>query len=261
MVFTWIAVVIVLSLMIGFVTLSIIWTAKSVGDNIRTRSTELLSAYDELLEKRSRELSALDVELENRDREIVKISEEDEKPVEVKESPAIDTSSFLKTAEQLSMTPYQDSGAGEAYQRIRQTFAAVSDDTVRQLLAQPEEKEEGSATVLLKMLSFDTIYQLSTLPGTEQLQILMDTIPASDAGFLQQYAASNQVFDSIAFYDSLKSAAASENRSVRLCVAPQDAKLYPATLDVTVDEDICEGFQVEKDNILYDFAIRAREIG
>ncbi|MBQ9648398.1 MAG: hypothetical protein IJV43_08575, partial [Oscillospiraceae bacterium] len=81
------------------------------------------------------------------------------------------------------------------------------------------------------------------------------------AGVLEDYAAVALRFDCIAFYDALKAGAAAEPGPAKLRVAPQDVKLYPAWLDVTVDEDICEGFQVELDNVLYDYAIKTREIG
>ena len=49
MIFTWIAVALVAGLLIGFVTLSVVWTARTVNKNIRDRSLELLSTYDERL--------------------------------------------------------------------------------------------------------------------------------------------------------------------------------------------------------------------
>ena len=263
MLYLGIAVAVVSGLLIGFVTLSVIWTAKTVGKNIQERSLDLLSTYDELLENRSRELSALDVELENRKKELEDQPEEngDEQTAAKAEEPTGDPVAFLRAAEQLSTTPYQDSGAGETYQRIRQTFAAITDEAVRKLVEQSRAEPETGAGALLKDLPFDTVYQLSTLPADEQLRLLREVVPTSSRAVLERYAASAPLFDSIAFYDALKAAAAAETGTARLRVAPQDIKLYPASLDVTVDEDICEGFQVEMDNVLYDYAIKTREIG
>ena len=260
-VFMWIAVALVIGLLIGFVTLSVLWTARAVEKSICDRSLELMSAYDELLEARSRELSALDAELEDREKELAQPAETESAPVPAAEPVTADPTAFLKAAEQLSTTQYQDGGAGEAYQRIRQTFSAVQDETVRQLTARPERVPENGAGALLRLLPFDTVYQISTLPDGEQLRLLRETIPAEMRDLLENYAASVPRFDCIGFYDALKAAASSEPQRVRLRIAPQDVKLYPASLDVSVDESICEGFQVEMDNTLYDYAIKTREIG
>ena len=262
MVYTWIAVALVMGLLIGFVTLSIIWTARIVERNIRDRSIELLSTYNKLLEERSRELSALDVELERRESELARPPESEEAPAPAGEpETAAPPAAFLKTAEQLSTTPYQDGGAGEAYRRIRQSFAAMQDAAVMELAARTPEAPTDGAGALLRELPFDTVYRLSTLPGAEQLRLLRESLPAELLGVLEDYAALAPRFDCIGFYDALKSAAVEEPGAVKLRVAPQDAELYPAALEVTVDENICEGFQVEMDNILYDYAIKSGEIG
>ena len=261
-IFTWVAVAVVVGLLIGFVTLTVIWMARSVSQNIRERSIELLSAYDELLEERSRELSALDVELEQREKELQEPKDAPVAPAAPAEPETVQApTTFLKAAEQLATTPYRDNGAGEAYQRIRQTFAAVSDATLRRLMTDPRETRQGSASRLLRMLPFDTVYQLSTLSSGEQLQLLRETIPDEMRDILESYAAATQHFDCIVFYDTLKAAAALEPQPIRLRIAAQDVKYYPAFLNVTVDEDICEGFQIELDNVLYDYAIKTREIG
>ena len=265
MVFTLVAVVVVLGLLIGFVTLSVLWTARTVGKNIRDRSIELITAYDELLENRSRELSALDVELEQREAELARKPEAAASTVAPAETAGESALShpmaFLKTAEQLSTTAYQDVGTGEVYQRVRRTFSTITDDTARQLAAQQKRASENGAGALLRALPFDTVYQLSTLAAEEQLQLLRETIPAEMRSILENYAASVRGFDCIAFYDALRAAAAAEPGPTRIRVAPQDVKRFPAGLDVTIDEDICEGYQVEMDSVLYDYAIRTREIG
>lgn len=253
----------VIGLLLGFVTLSVLWLVRTVGRNIRDRSIELLSNYDWLLEQRSRELSALDAEIEHREAELEKTLGQHESEAEsalAAEPTSAPSVTFLKTAEMLSTTPYQDDGTGAAYQRIRQTFSAIQDIDVMRLAAQAGSRHEGSAGTLLRALPFEIVYQLSTLTGAEQLRLLRETLPAELQGTLESYAAVTPRFDCIAFYDALKASAAAETGSVRLHIAPQDIRPYPAAIDVTVDEDICEGFQIEADNVLYDYAIKTREI-
>lgn len=261
MIFTWIAVALVLSLLIGFVTLSVLWTARSVSRSIRERSLELISAYDELLERRSRELSALDAELERLTPGPEQAAAPAARAAAEPEEPRGDPAGMLKAAERLSATPYQSSGTGAAYRRIRENFFAPSDETVRELAERSADPPADGAAALLDVLPFDVVFRLSTLPGEEQLSLLREAVPREQRGLLEDFAAASPRFDCIAFYDMLKARAAGEGGRVRLRVAPQDARAYPASLDVTVDEDICEGYQVELDNMLYDYAIKTGEIG
>ena len=55
----YIAAAAVVGVLNGLVILSIAWLRKSVSNNIRSKTTELISVYDELLEEKSSELAAL----------------------------------------------------------------------------------------------------------------------------------------------------------------------------------------------------------
>ena len=57
-------VAVVIGILIGFVTLCVVWTTRVVGQSVRDRSVSLLSTYDGLLEDRSHRLKELDEELE-----------------------------------------------------------------------------------------------------------------------------------------------------------------------------------------------------
>ena len=59
----YIAAAVAVGLLIGFVTLSIMWLRKSVSENIRSKTVGLLSIYDDLLEEKSRELTAVESEI------------------------------------------------------------------------------------------------------------------------------------------------------------------------------------------------------
>ena len=56
----YIAAAAVVGVLIGFVVLSVTWLKKTVAKNIRSKTTELISVYDDLLEEKSRELAALE---------------------------------------------------------------------------------------------------------------------------------------------------------------------------------------------------------
>ena len=83
-----------------------------------------------------------------------------------------------------------------------------------------------------------------------------------ERALLADYAALQPQFDSIGFYDYLQSRAAEEPGPVCLRVAPTAAPGdYSGQVQVIVDEEICEGFQVEVNNMLYDYCVKMREMG
>ena len=261
MIFTWIAVALVAGLLIGFVTLSVVWTARTVNKNIRDRSLELLSTYDALLEDRSRELEALRRELERAREELASIKEAEE-PAAVRTteetagpSPAI----FLRTAERISTTAYQDTGAGEVYRKVREEFATRPDAVLAQL---PLEPKPALAEGVFGSLDHGTVFRLSTLPEDEQLALLDELLPDGEHALLADYVASHPRFDAISFYDEMYARAAEESGRVVVRVADAyAASLCPPDVQVEVDESICEGFQVETGTVLYDYAIKTGEIG
>ncbi|MBR0310971.1 MAG: hypothetical protein IJQ98_01100 [Oscillospiraceae bacterium] len=261
MVFTWIAVAVVAGLLIGFVTLSVIWTARTVDQNIRDRSLELLSTYDELLEDRSRELEALRQELEQLRGELADAREAEPPAVEETAEEPSDAapSAFLRAAERISATAYQDSGAGRVYRKVREEFAAEPDELLSQLLAQQREEAEAP---LFASLDYDTVYRLSTLPEEDQLSLLDEYLPDAEHALLAEYVAAHPRFDAIAFYGEVMTRASDSSREVVIRVADEyAASRCPPDVLVEVDSSICEGFQIEAGNVLYDYAIKTGEIG
>ena len=55
----YIAAAAVVGVLIGFVVLSVTWLKKTVAKNIRSKTTELISVYDDLLEEKSRLFAAI----------------------------------------------------------------------------------------------------------------------------------------------------------------------------------------------------------
>lgn len=260
MLYAYIGAAAVIGLLIGVVTLSILWAAKVVGQSIRERSIGLISAYDDLLEDKSRQLRELEAEVQRRKEEI---PAEEPKPQEAPAQAAavgLPPSSFLRTAERISVASYRDSGLGELYHKIRSSFAFAPEEVLSTL---PRREETGGpAGRLLEQLSYETVCQLSTLPGEEQLELLRQVLPQENQAFLEEYAQTNSRFDCVNFYDALRTAAEGEPGPVSLRVSPAGlGRAYPQGVRVVVDPDICEGFQVEADNVLYDYCIKAREMG
>lgn len=261
MVFKWIAIAVVVCLMMGFVLVSVIWTAQVVSRNIRKRTIDLLSFYDGVLEQRGREISRREKQIEEKlEAASTTVAAVQEIPASSEAEP-VNPSSFLKAAEQICLTDYQTEGMSEAYRRIRQNFAAPTPQFVQELSGKTVQNMDTRARRILDILPFDAVYELSSLPESDQLSLLRETIPADVRSFLEEYVESAGRFDAIAFYDAVRSAAQSQQCEPVLHVSAHDAGQYPEGIKVTVDEGICEGYQYELGNVLYDFSIKTGEIG
>lgn len=263
MVMICLAVAVVIGVLIGFVTLCVVWTARVVGQSVRDRSLTLLSTYDGLLEERSLQLKELDQGLARARMELeqVKQSGRTNAPAAAEKEPEGDPMAFLKAVERISGTEYRDAGGGTLYRRIRENFDLTPEDVLPAFIARAV-RQAGPAGQLLEKLEYEAVYRLSTLPREEQLELLTQVLAPEERKLVEDYASLHRQFDSIAFYDYLQSRAAEEPGPVCLRVPPTAAAgRYPGQVEVVVDEDICEGFQVEADNILYDYCVKMREMG
>ena len=264
----YLAVAIVIGLMIGFVTLCVIWTVRVVSQSIRGRSISLLSTYDGLLESRSRMLQDLKEELEQTRASLEELRKAGSPAGETVE-PQIqegDPMAILKAVERVSGTEYRDKDAGAVYRRIRENFSLDPRRVIFDLALREGIAEEKRAGRLLEKLNYDTVYRLSTLPGEDQQTLLAEVLEPEERALLEEYAGLHPRFDSIGFYDFLQARAAEEPGPIYLRVSPTVAaevalRRFPSQVQVVVDQEICEGFQVEADNMLYDYCIKMREMG
>ena len=263
MVMIYLAVAVVIGILIGLVTLCVIWTMRVVSQSVRDRSLTLLSTYDGLLEERSQQLKELDQELARARAELEQVKQGGPAvvPVVMEDTAEGDPMAFLKAVERISGTEYRDAGGGTLYRKIRENFDLAPED-VLPAFTERAVQQAGPAGKLLEKLEYEAIYRLSTLPWEEQLELLSQVLLPEERELVEDYAALHRQFDSIAFYDYLQSRAAEESGPVCLRVPPTGrAVSCPGRVRVVVDEEICEGFQVEVDNMLYDYCVKMREMG
>lgn len=258
MLYAFIGAAAVVGALMGSVLLCVIWISGKVSDGIRSRTLELISAYDTLLETRSRELA----EAEERIRRSQAVGEGGTAETAVPQvSPcAGDGGAALSAVARLGSASYRDALLGETYRRIRGAFRVEPAQRLRSLRQAAGKQTAGPATVLLDALPYDTVYRLSALPGEEQRRLLRECLDDGGRTLLDGYQAANGRFSGIGFYDYLQTAAAMEPHPPRLRVSPGDTGAYPAGVEVVADPDICEGCQIEYNNTLYDYSIRGREL-
>lgn len=283
MVFAYTAAAVVAGLLIGFVMLSVIWTVRRTSRSIREKSVSLLGTYDELIEEKSRALQGLQKELrevrQERDALLSEAKKAGSAPVpetDGRETAEASPSVFLRTAQRLGAASYRDAAAGETYHLIREGFSYFPAEKVDALLFQ-EKKAKGAAGKLLSELPYETAYRLATLPEGQQHELLSGTLSGTAKELLGKFDEAHPRFDTIRFYDWLKGEAASEPGPIVLYLPPgkgaegMRSRIRRAesggaghglrSLVVKEDDSICEGFQIEADNVLYDYCIKTEETG
>lgn len=254
--YAYIGVALVIGLLIGFVTLSIIWLSKRVSRDIRSKTIDVISSYDALLRKRSQELA----ELEEKLRKTADVAPVETVEPEQTEHNDLTGVALLSAAERIGSAAYLDAGVSETYRKIRGGFSVSPIAALRQVMGVSGDYVQGPASQLLKQLPYETVYRLSTLSEEEQRQLLETTFDDESIALLQAYCESHRRFDAIGFYDYLVAVAEMEPRPPRLRVSPVFNGPYPPGIEVVVDPDICEGFQIEAGNILYDYCIKGKEL-
>lgn len=256
----YVAAAAVIGLLIGFVTLSIGWLRKNVMRSIRNKTLSLLDTYDDLLEEKSRELSRLERELSEKG-EALAVQDTVKLSVTERIGVSADTTApaVLRAAERAGIATYRDDAVGKLYRMIRENFSFCIGDVVASI-DQGAKDTGGPASQMLQALGFDTVYQLSTLREEQQVQVLRLSLDSEGVSFLEDYLAGHRTFKALEFYDYLKARAEQEHRPVRLWVPGSTEAWGDGSIEILSDDGICEGFQVEIDDLLYDYSIRTREL-
>lgn len=261
MIYLYIGAAVVVGLLIGFVALSVKLVAQRVSAGIRERAAELLSTYDRLIEKKSKDLERLTNEIDEKTLELAELTKEPVTAAAAEEEnrePG-DASYVLNVAEMMGSAKYQDPRTGSLYQKIRANFNHDPLKTIREIA--PDAGEKGPATRILEQLSYESVYKLSALPEDEQIEILRECLDVKGQDLLDDYVWRAKKFQAIQFYDHLMTMAQTEPQKVVLKVSPmQELPVMPSGVEVQVDGDICEGFIVEANNKLYDYCVRKSEI-
>lgn len=260
----YIAAAAVIGLLIGFVALSVLWLKKTVLKNIRSRTLELLSVYDELLEKKSSRLNELEhqaaiVAEQDREQTGSRMSAQQESEKEAVRS----NSGLSGMTKQNGADAYRDPMLGDIYRKIRENFSFYPDEIIEILTESKLPEHENPAGDLLQELNPDTVYRLSCLEPETQLAILRESLGTKEAELLDDYMKKHRTFGVLEFYDDLFFRAETENTHAILNV-PKSAcsgSLELESVTVLPDEEICEGFWLEEGRMLYDYCIKARELG
>lgn len=256
--FAYIGAIIAAILLIGFSVVAVILVARSVKKSIRERTLELISDYDQLIEKKSIEL--IELRQEHEEAAVPEI------PVSAPEAASAagaqaDAAAMLRAITRVSSSSYRDSSVGSVYRMIRTGFSTSVREAMAEIPAEELTTAEGTATKLLRELPFDAVYELSSLSPDQQLSVLNDSLSDSQRELLNAYHEKNPRFDSIGFYDYLQQMSSSEPAPCYIRVSPYSHPAdIPEGMRIEEDEGICEGFELVTNRRVYDYSVKIREI-
>jgi hypothetical protein len=253
--YIFIGVATVLALLIGLVTLVVVWMANEVRGQIRRRTAELITLYD-TFEGRGDAGGADETPAAPR-------ADAGVFAADPQGADARGASSVLRETEQISAAHYLNAELPQMYRDIRSRFYFNPTQLLKELpIADIPRGEGGPATRLLRRIDYDTVFAVSGLPPEEQYRMLSETADGDARALLAEFGAEDARFDCIAFCDFLKLKASGEPQRVILYV-PTDMfnyRMFSEDIEVVADADICDGVQIEADSVIYDFAIKGREI-
>ena len=164
-----------------------------------------------------------------------------------------------------SVRPMRKQDFFQDYRKLRELF----DNDMGKVIQQIPQKtqEETTAYVLyagmLERLNFDTLYEISSLTSENQLEVLREVFKKAECEVREQYLAeTEQEFDCTQFHTYLKSKKAECDDTI-YCYVGRGSKAVQsadAKLELSVDEELCEGFQLLHGNLLYDYGVRSSEL-
>jgi hypothetical protein len=254
-----IGVMVTLVLLIGLVMLAVVWAAHTVRGQIRRRTAELITLYDGY---------SGDGEPED---------DEDGEGEEAPETARVNRveqagtdqfwsgggSSVLDETQQISAAHYLDRELPHMYRQIRSQFYFNPAAVLSKLpIADVSRTGGGLATKLLRSLDNDTVFSMSQLSREEQFDLLTQVVGDEYGSLLTEFDRPGEKFDILDFCDFLQVKSTTESQPIKVYV-PADMlnyRTFSDNVEVVADLDICDGLQIEADNMIYDFAIKGREI-
>lgn len=246
------AVVLVMVLLIGFVLIVLHSLAVSAGVRIRADMVKLLQSYDRVIEVKSAQIKQLQQELEAAPRPGAAVTVV---------QPAAEMEEGRKVISVPEAAEYRHAAFGGSYGVIRDCFFLSERD--RQLLAEQVRQEErgtprgAAAGALRQSLSYDTVFRMAMLSPEEQLRLLDTSLSDNDwlllRDFCEEQKAGGEDFSVTRFCDWLEEISALEGGGIQIrgsgAAGPDGGG------------PVCEGVQILAGGRLYDYSINEREIG
>lgn len=253
---TYIGVIILLLILIGFVLSVIRSLGAAAGSRIRHDMNRVLSSYDYIINSKMNTLKENQSVKKVVNKNVVAKTNDANisKPntYVIKDNTGL-PSSFIKNE-----ASHRDSSLVGGYDSIKNEFRSFGENINEKFKnifddIKPTKFEE-SVLKLSNELSIDTIYELCLYSPKEQLDFFENTLVDDDKEVFHYYLDTiTNTFSTIEFYDWLRNFALN---------IPKDYVIRTSESNNTsnYEPSICEGVQIVTGNRLYDFSISKRDI-
>lgn len=255
---TYISVILLLCVLIGFVLSVILTLTRTTGSRIRKDMNKTLDLYNQLLNSKMEEYSKLqkkDVSTNIMQKESYDIHTNQSVQNVSDKFNRISSSSYVRKE-----ATHRIASLAKGYDSIKSEFrnyASKIEDTVKSISEENRDNDfEEAITRLNNTLSVDTVYEISLLPNNEQLSFFKEVFDEKDKVALDAYLELfPKEFNCIDFYDWIKITASSISKEIVIRSGETSSNV-----DYEYDPSICEGCQIVTGNRIYDYSISQRDI-
>ena len=264
---TYIAIVIVLVILIGFVLTMVNMLANTAGSKIRSDMQKVISTYDSIIAMKAKEISELkdqqknsNYNYEHRNELGINVSRGSNGAVSTfdmnyNDEQRIPISSFI-----IPSVSYRSSVLADSYEDIKNSFV-FNDRSINHEIERIEKEIKQDKFVdacqrVVKGLSFDALYELATLKSTEQVELLKKGLHSGDKIVLDKYLdliEDETKFDGIKFYDWVKRSIAENSDEI-------EVRTSSSKNEDEFDPSICDGYRIYVGNKMYDYAISKKDV-
>lgn len=250
--YIFLAVVIVMVLLNGFMYMAVKRLADSVGKQIRSQSTRLFSICNHV------QTVKIEGQTESAEEENTAPFKSEETEEQAQSTSMADTisKSMLKPSPK-----YRNTRFLRDYTTLKRRFAFDKQELIMSVISQ--NLTPGPAAKILEKLSLDNVYKLSNIDAKHQERILKELLTQEQISYIDDITSEMSGFDITALYYKLRLLAQIEDGKAHLLVPDGSGYLEDIAPNVEVEHshEICEGVQVLIGNKLYDYSIGKREIG
>lgn len=263
---TYIAIVVVLVILIGFVLTMANMLANTAGSKIRSDMHKIISAYDSIINAKTKEINQMKIDRKNSVYNFENVADRTANLIQGN-TRATSFSEFKRNDTNISISSfiipsvsYRSSVLADNYEEIKNNFE-FNEKSVKKELEKiskdnKQDKFIDACQRIIDGLSFDAVYELATKKPLEQVELLKKGLKSSDMIALDKYLeiiSDEEKFDGIKFYDWIKRSIAESSDVV-------EVRSSSNKNEEEFDPSICDGYRLYVGNKMYDYAISKKDV-
>lgn len=247
-------VLVVLVCMNGFIFLTLRQLTRHIREQLEGRLIRELSVFDRLYEEKAEQLERLKAEKALSDSNIFP-----QAPEPKREEPMVCTAGIPSGEIPVSRTSNPD--FYQEYRYVKHAFDLDYEQMIRQVMAagkDPDWHLGEQADAILLAVPEEAAFELSTLDGAEQLELLYQVLEPEVNGLIDQYLQEEEVmppdFGILEFLSYLKNVSRLYRDEVTVYTGKRMPDASRPGIRVVYDPSICEGIRIVRGNRLYDYS-------